>query len=283
MNNQINNNLNINKFPKISKNSENSKNLKNLENSKCFQDDFRKFFGLSSSELILVSGPCSVENFEMLEKTAAFLSRNDVKFLRVGLYKPRTSPYDFQGLKSAGLEQSKYIAKKYSLISVAEITNIKELEIMDKYIDVFQIGSRNMQNFELLKEIGKTKKPVLLKRNMGATLDEFLFAAEYIAVEGNTNILLCERGIRTFENNVRNMLDIASIALIKKYISLPIIADISHSLGRTDIAVPVAKAVLTTGADGLMIEVHPKPQCALSDKFQQLDFAQAQELFNYIN
>ncbi len=250
-------------------------------NSKYNFNDFRKIFNIYSPTIV-ISGPCSIENFDMLEKTAQFLSNNNINFLRAGLYKPRTSPYSFQGLRSDGLKQTKKIATKYNMITVAEITDVRDIEIIDRYIDIVQVGSRNMQNFDLIKEIGRWKKPVILKRGMGALLDEFLSAAEYIAHEGNFNILLCERGIRTFENNVRNMLDIASIALIKRYTSLPIIVDLSHSLGRKDIINEVANSVLAVGADGVMVEVHPTPQDALSDSSQQLNFQEAKKLFDNI-
>ena len=206
-----------------------------------------------------------------------------IKFLRAGLYKPRSSPYCFQGLRDQGLEFSKHISKKYNLITVSEITDIRDIKKLSEYIDIFQVGSRNMQNFDLLKELGKSKKPVLLKRGMCASLEEFILASEYLALEGNRNILMCERGIKTFENSVRNMLDISSIALIKKYTKLPIIADLSHSLGRKDIINEIAKSVIVAGADGIMIETHPQPEKALSDSRQQLNFDETRKLLNSLN
>lgn len=245
--------------------------------------DFRNIFKINIMLPIVIAGPCSVEDFEMFEKTAMFLSNIGIKFLRAGLYKPRSSPYCFQGLRDSGLKTIKEISKKYNLITVSEITDIRDIEKVSKYIDIFQIGSRNMQNFDLLRELGKSKKPVLLKRGMCANLEEFILASEYLALEGNRNILMCERGIKTFETSVRNMLDISSIALIKKYTKLPIIVDLSHSLGRKDIIKEIAKSVLALGADGIMVETHPNPQKALSDPKQQLDFEETKLLLKYIN
>lgn len=246
-------------------------------------NDLKKLFHIKNDLPVIIAGPCGVENLDNLDKTARFLSQCGFKFLRGGLYKPRTSPYSFQGLRSQGLTMMKEIGKKYDMITVSEITDVRDIELFSLYIDVLQIGSRNMQNFELLKEVGRSKKPVILKRGMGSTLREFLFSAEYIALEGNRNIIMCERGIRTFENSVRNMLDIASIALIKKYIKLPVIADLSHSLGRKDIVNQVAQAVIALGTDGFMIEVHPDPNNALSDKNQQLNFDEVTELLKSLN
>lgn len=204
-----------------------------------------------------------------MELVAQNLIKNNIEFLRGGAFKPRTSPYDFQGLGVEGLKILSEVCKNYSLTSVSEIMDVRDIEIGMKYIDILQIGSRNMMNYSLLKEIGKTQHPVLLKRGMMSTMKEFLLAAEYIVSNGNTNLILCERGIRTFETSTRNTLDISSIAIIKKETSIPVIVDLSHSLGRKDILLPISKAVIALGADGIMIEVHNNPAEALSDKEQQ--------------
>ena len=245
-------------------------------------NDFRNLFNLNFNFPIVIAGPCSLESKQIFEDSAKFLKSYGVNFLRAGLYKPRTSPYDFQGLRRDGLKMTKYIAEKYDIKTVAEVTDVRELELILQYVDVVQIGSRNMQNFDFLKEVGRLKCPVILKRGMCSTVSEFILAAEYIALGGNRNILLCERGIRTFENSVRNTLDVVAIALVKKYTKLPIIADLSHSLGRKDVINEVAKSVLVAGADGIMVEVHPKVQEALSDKKQQLDFCEFKRLISEI-
>ena len=231
----------------------------------------------------IVAGPCSVESIEQMEQTAQLLKENKLNFIRGGAYKPRTSPYDFQGLGREGLKILDHVRKKHGLIVVSEILDPRDLKIVLKHVDVIQIGSRNMHNYSLLKEVGKTNHPVLLKRGMMATVEEFLNAAEYIVSNGNTNVILCERGIRTFENSTRNTLDVSCIAIIKQKTSLPIIADLSHSLGRTDIVFPVLKAVEAVGADGAMLELHPKPKKALSDQPQQLDYNEFMAMMKRFN
>jgi 3-deoxy-7-phosphoheptulonate synthase/chorismate mutase len=229
----------------------------------------------------VIAGPCSIESREQMEQVAKSLVRCHIPFIRGGAYKPRTSPYSFQGLGIEGLKILSEIGRQYGLLTVSEILDPRDVELGVKYLDLIQIGSRNMSNFSLLKEVGKTKKPVLLKRGYMSTVSEFLHAAEYIVSEGNTSLIMCERGIRSFENSTRNILDIAGIALIQKETSLPVVVDLSHSLGRKDILPPVAKAVLAMGIDGIMLEVHPQPEYALSDQQQQLnldeldDFLQA--------
>ena len=218
-----------------------------------------------------IAGPCSVENAEMIDKLAQGLSSVGVKFLRGGAYKPRTSPYDFQGLGKEGIKMLAQAAKKYGMFTVSEIVDPRHLDYMVNSIDILQIGSRNMHNFELLKEVGKSGHSVILKRGMCATIEEFKFAAEYMACEGNRNIIMCERGIRTFETATRNTLDISCIAILKQETNLPVIADLSHSLGRKDILLNIAKAVVALGADGIMTEVHIDPKNALSDSLQQLN------------
>ncbi|HDZ6387984.1 TPA: bifunctional 3-deoxy-7-phosphoheptulonate synthase/chorismate mutase [Staphylococcus aureus] len=227
-----------------------------------------------------VFGPCSVESFEQVEAVAKNLHTKGEKFIRGGAFKPRTSPYDFQGLGVEGLKILKQIKDKYDLNVVSEIVNPNDFEVADEYLDVFQIGARNMQNFELLKEAGRTKKPILLKRGLSATIEEFVYAAEYIASQGNQNIILCERGIRTYEKATRNTLDISAVPILKQGTHLPVMVDVTHSTGRKDIMLPTAKAALAVGADGVMAEVHPDPSVALSDAGQQMDLDEFQAFYD---
>lgn len=225
---------------------------------------------IGSGDFQYIFGPCSIESYSQLEKVAEDLSKKGLKYIRGGAFKPRTSPYDFQGLGLEGLKIMKEICGKYNLISVVEVMDNEQLKLAYDYVDIFQIGTRNMQNFSLLKKVGETDKPVILKRGMSATIEEFINAAEYIMINGNENIILCERGIRTFEKATRNTLDISSIPILKKETHLPVIVDVSHSTGRKDIILPISKSVIAVGADGLMAEVHPNPSVALSDANQQL-------------
>lgn len=227
-----------------------------------------------------VFGPCSVESFEQVEAVAKNLHAKGEKFIRGGAFKPRTSPYDFQGLGVEGLKILKQIKDKYDLNVVSEIVNPNDFEVADEYLDVFQIGARNMQNFELLKEAGRTKKPILLKRGLSSTIEEFVYAAEYIASQGNQNIILCERGIRTYEKATRNTLDISAVPILKQGTHLPVMVDVTHSTGRKDIMLPTAKAALAVGADGVMAEVHPDPSVALSDAGQQMDLDEFQAFYD---
>lgn len=227
-----------------------------------------------------VFGPCSVESFEQVEAVAKNLHAKGEKFIRGGAFKPRTSPYDFQGLGVEGLKILKQIKDKYDLNVVSEIVNPNDFEVADEYLDVFQIGARNMQNFELLKEAGRTKKPILLKRGLSATIEEFVYAAEYIASQGNQNIILCERGIRTYEKATRNTLDISAVPILKQGTHLPVMVDVTHSTGRKDIMLPTAKAALAVGGDGVMAEVHPDPSVALSDAGQQMDLDEFQAFYD---
>ncbi|HHQ5374791.1 TPA: bifunctional 3-deoxy-7-phosphoheptulonate synthase/chorismate mutase [Staphylococcus aureus] len=227
-----------------------------------------------------VFGPCSVESFEQVEAVAKNLHAKGEKFIRGGAFKPRTSPYDFQGLGVEGLKILKQIKDKYDLNVVSEIVNPNDFEVADEYLDVFQIGARNMQTFELLKEAGRTKKPILLKRGLSATIEEFVYAAEYIASQGNQNIILCERGIRTYEKATRNTLDISAVPILKQGTHLPVMVDVTHSTGRKDIMLPTAKAALAVGADGVMAEVHPDPSVALSDAGQQMDLDEFQAFYD---
>lgn len=230
-----------------------------------------------------VFGPCSVESAEQVEAVAKNLHDKGEKFIRGGAFKPRTSPYDFQGLGEEGLQILHDAGKKYNLNVVSEIVNPAHFELADQYVDVFQIGARNMQNFELLKEAGRTNKPVLLKRGLSATIEEFVYAAEYIYAQGNSKIILCERGIRTYEKATRNTLDISAVPILKQGTHLPVLVDVTHSTGRKDIMLPVARAALAVGADGVMAEVHPNPAVALSDAGQQMDFEEFENFYKALN
>ncbi|UBH21704.1 bifunctional 3-deoxy-7-phosphoheptulonate synthase/chorismate mutase [Macrococcus armenti] len=230
-----------------------------------------------------VFGPCSVESKEQVEAVAKNLYEKGEKFIRGGAFKPRTSPYDFQGLGEEGLKILHEAGKRYNLNVVSEIVNPAHFELADQYVDVFQIGARNMQNFELLKEAGRTNKPVLLKRGLSATIEEFIFAAEYIYAQGNSKIILCERGIRTYEKATRNTLDISAVPILKQGTHLPVMVDVTHSTGRKDIMLPVARAALAVGADGVMAEVHPNPSVALSDAGQQMNFEEFESFYKALN
>lgn len=218
-----------------------------------------------------VFGPCAVESYEQVAAVAASIQEKGLKLIRGGAYKPRTSPYDFQGLGLDGLKILKEVSKEYGLGVITEIVTPSDLEHALDYIDVIQIGARNMQNFELLKAAGSTNKPVLLKRGLAATIDEFIHAAEYIMSKGNENIILCERGIRTYEKATRNTLDISAVPILKQETHLPVMVDVTHSTGRRDLLLPCSKAAIAIGADGVMAEVHPDPSIALSDQQQQMD------------
>ncbi len=230
-----------------------------------------------------IFGPCSIETEEQMEEVALAIKSLGLKFIRGGAFKPRTSPYDFQGLGIEGLKLMKMVAERHDLLVVSEVMESTDLEEALKYIDIVQVGARNMQNFSLLKKLGKIEKPVLLKRGLSATIAEFLNASEYILQGGNQNVILCDRGIRTFENMTRNSLDIAGIAVIKKSTHLPVIVDVSHAAGRADIIPELAYAVKALGVDGLMCEVHPEPGKALSDSSQQITPKQMKDIFVNIN
>ena len=226
---------------------------------------------IGGKKLIVMAGPCAIESEAQLLESADAVKAGGATILRGGAYKPRTSPYAFQGLEEEGLKYMQTAREKTGLSVVCEVTSISAVETAVKYVDILQIGARNMQNFELLKAVGKTKLPVLLKRGLSATIDEWLNAAEYIMSEGNPNVILCERGIRTFETATRNTLDISAIPVIKSKSHLPIIVDPSHACGKRAYVASLAKAAIAAGADGLMIEVHPDPKVALSDGPQSLD------------
>ncbi|GIP34619.1 bifunctional 3-deoxy-7-phosphoheptulonate synthase/chorismate mutase [Paenibacillus sp. J2TS4] len=228
--------------------------------------------GGGSTELI--AGPCSIESYDQMRQTAEALREKGVRIIRGGAFKPRTSPYDFQGLGIDGLKLMKEVADEFGLLTISEVVTPAHLEAAAPYLDIVQIGARNMQNFELLKEAGKMQVPVLLKRGLAATLEEFLMAAEYIVSGGNGKVMLIERGIRTYEKWTRNTLDISAVPILKQESHLPVLVDVSHSTGRKDILLPCAKAALAAGADGVMVEVHPNPPEALSDSEQQIDLEQ---------
>ena len=226
---------------------------------------------IGGQELAVAAGPCSVESPEQINTVAECVAKSGAKIMRAGAFKPRTSPYAFQGLGEKGLQMLRKAADKQSLFVVSEVMDASQIQMMSAYVDLFQVGARNMQNYFLLRALGEQQKPVLLKRGMSATIEELLLSAEYILSGGNYNVVLCERGIRTFENYLRNTLDIAAIPVIKKLSHLPIVADPSHGTGRRDKVPPLARAAVAAGADGLLIEVHNDPDHALSDGAQSLN------------
>jgi 3-deoxy-7-phosphoheptulonate synthase len=221
-------------------------------------------------EIIMMAGPCSVETPEQIETIAGIVAQAGVRVLRGGAFKPRTSPYSFQGLGLGGLRSMREAADRHHLLVVSEVMDHTQIPAMLDYVDLLQVGARNMQNYNLLKELGKVSKPVLLKRGISATIEEWLLSAEYIMSGGNYNVVLCERGIRTFENATRNTMDVSAIPLVHKLSHLPVIADPSHAMGRRDFVLPMARAAVAAGADGLLLEVHHHPEQALSDGPQAL-------------
>lgn len=225
---------------------------------------------IGGSEIIVMAGPCAVENLDQLRESATAVKKYGAKFLRGGAFKPRTSPYDFQGLGEDGLKLLKQVGDEFGLKIVTEIVDKDDIELFCEYADILQVGARNMQNFQMLKALGKCKKPILLKRGLSATISEWLNAAEYIMSGGNEQVIFCERGIRTYETFTRNTLDLSAVAAIKELSHLPIIADPSHGTGRWKMVAPMARAAIAAGADGLIIEVHPHPEKALSDGDQSL-------------
>jgi 3-deoxy-7-phosphoheptulonate synthase len=228
--------------------------------------------------LAMIAGPCALENESQVFAVAMIVAESGAKFFRGGAFKPRTSPYAFQGLGKEGLKMLAAVREQFGLNIVTEAMDEKGVDLVDKYGDCIQIGARNMQNFSLLKYVGQTRKPVLLKRGLSATLDEFLLAAEYIMAEGNYNIILCERGVRTFATHARNTLDLSIIPAIHRLTHLPVIVDPSHATGHNYMVGPMARAAVAAGADGLIIEVHPRPEEALCDGAQALTPAQYLDL-----
>ena len=227
-------------------------------------------FRIGGDEVIVMAGPCSAETEEQVEAAAAAVSKAGAKVFRGGAFKPRSSPYSFQGLGEAGLQMMRTACDRHHLKLVSEVMDVSQIELVDGYADMLQVGARNMQNFSLLRELGRARKPVLLKRGISATIEEWLLSAEYILSGGNPDVVLCERGIRTFESYTRNTLDISAVPVIHKLSHLPIVADPSHGTGRRDKVAPMARAAVAAGADGLIIEVHPDPDHALSDGAQSV-------------
>ena len=225
---------------------------------------------IGGNNLAVMAGPCSVESEDQIIEIAKSVKESGATFLRGGAFKPRTSPYSFQGLELEGLELLKKAREATGLPIVTEIMSTDYIDVFERDVDVIQVGARNMQNFDLLKQLGKTRKPILLKRGLSATIEEWLMSAEYIMAAGNENVILCERGIRTFENYTRNTLDLSAIPVVKRKSHLPVIVDPSHAAGYWYLVEPLAKAAISAGADGLMIEVHNNPQCALSDGQQSI-------------
>ncbi len=236
------------------------------ENTVIVLDDVR----IGGDEVVVMAGPCSAEDEAQVEASAAAVKRAGAKVLRGGAFKPRSSPYSFQGLGENGLRMLRGAADRHGLKLVSEIMDLSQLDLMSRYVDILQVGARNMQNFTLLRELGRARKPVLLKRGISATIEEWLLSAEYVLAGGNMEVILCERGIRTFESYTRNTLDISAIPVVQKLSHLPVIVDPSHGTGRRDKVAPMARAAVAAGADGLLIEVHCDPDHAKSDGAQSL-------------
>ena len=238
---------------------------------------------IGDGELVVIAGPCSVESEEQLMETAHAVKASGARMLRGGAYKPRTSPYDFQGLGVEALRFLQRASKETGLPIVTEVMSEGDVEIVEQFADMMQVGARNMQNFSLLRKLARVSKPVLLKRGPSATVKEWLLAAEYLLAGGNANVVLCERGIKTFETATRNTLDLAAVALVKELSHLPVLADPSHGTGLRSLITPMSKAAAAVGADGLLIEVHPCPERALSDGPQSLDLQGFRELMENLN
>jgi len=230
----------------------------------------------------MIAGPCSVESYEQMDKTAQLLKKSGVRILRGGAFKPRTSPYAFQGLGEEGLEIARAVADKYKMALTSEIMETSQIPLFEKYVDIFQVGARNMQNFNLLKDLSQIRKPVMIKRGLAATFEEWLMSAEYIMAGGNREVMLCERGIRTFERVTRNTLDLSAIPVVKKLSHLPILIDPSHGTGLRDKVIPMSRAAVAAGCDGLIIEVHYDPDNALCDGAQSLYPSEYDKLYHSI-
>ncbi len=238
--------------------------------------------GVGGEEVVVMAGPCSVESEAQMEASAAHVAAHGATFLRGGAFKPRSSPYSFQGLGEEGLRILRAAADRHDLRVITEVMEPAQIDVIYPYTDVFQIGARNMQNFSLLKEIGKTDKPVFLKRGLSATVDEWLMSAEYVMAQGNPHVILCERGIRTFETYTRNTLDLSAVPVVQAKSHLPIVVDPSHGTGLRNKVIPMARAAVAAGADGLMVEVHPDPANARSDGPQSLFFEQFAEMMRQV-
>jgi 3-deoxy-7-phosphoheptulonate synthase len=231
---------------------------------------FKRGVSIGGDEVVLMAGPCSIESRDQIFAVAESVARSGAKFLRGGAFKPRSSPYSFQGMGEDGLKLMREAADQFGMLVVSEVMEISQIPVMLPYVDLLQVGARNMQNFNLLRELGKVRKPVLLKRGIAATIEELLLSAEYLMAGGNYEIIVCERGIRTFETYTRNTMDISAIPIVKKLSHLPILADPSHGTGRREKVSPMGRAAIAAGADGLLIEVHNCPDKALSDGAQSL-------------
>jgi 3-deoxy-7-phosphoheptulonate synthase len=237
---------------------------------------------IGGTEVVVAAGPCAVESAEQIESIAAAVAKAGARILRGGAFKPRSSPYSFQGMGEEGLRLLRGAGDRHNLDVVSEVMDPSQIALMLPYVDILQVGARNMQNYHLLRALGSVNKPVLLKRGMSATIEEWLLSAEYIMAGGNYNVILCERGIRTFETYTRNTLDIAAIPVVQKLSHLPILADPSHGTGRRDKVLPMARAAVAAGADGLLLEVHNDPEHALSDGAQSLHFEQFEQLMEQL-
>ena len=242
--------------------------------------NLNRHVNIGNSRITIIAGPCAVESEKQLRETANFLKNSGASILRGGAFKPRTSPYSFQGLEEKGLKLLAKIREETGLPFVTEVMSPEDVDLVANYADILQIGTRNMQNYCLLKKVGKTKRPVLLKRGMSATIEEFLLSAEYIISNGNSKVILCERGIRTFEKMTRNTLDLSIVPIIKRLSHLPIIVDPSHATGKRELIKPMAKAAVAAGADGIMVEVHPHPEKALVDGDQSLRLDDFKNMMN---
>lgn len=237
---------------------------------------------IGGRSVVVIGGPCSVENRDQIEQSAEMVAKAGAEGLRGGAFKPRSSPYSFQGLGEDGLRMMRDAADRNNLFVVSEVMDHTQIPMMSEYVDIFQVGARNMQNFNLLKELGKSRIPVLLKRGISATIEELLLSAEYLLSGGNYNVILCERGIRTFESYTRNTMDISAIPVVKKLSHLPMMADPSHGTGRRDKVIPMARAAVAAGADGILVEMHPNPDKALSDGAQSLFPEQFQDMLRQL-
>jgi 3-deoxy-7-phosphoheptulonate synthase len=252
----------------VRKTESNSNSIVSLSNS----------VAIGGEAIVIIGGPCAVESLEQMETIARELKSAPIQALRGGVYKPRTSPYSFQGSGLAGLEILATVRQRYDLPVVTEVMAISQIEEISQYADMLQVGSRNMQNFDLLKALGQTDKPILLKRGLAATIEEFVMAAEYIMSHGNPNVVLCERGIRSFDNYTRNVLDLGAVAALKQITHLPVIVDPSHAAGRRELIADLSRAAIACGADGLIIECHPEPDQSISDAQQALSIESMMQL-----
>ncbi len=237
---------------------------------------------IGGDQHVLMIGPCSVENEAQMMQVGAFLQRHNLKILRGGAFKPRTSPYAFQGMGEEGLKLMRRVADRYGLKVISEVPSVSAIALFEKYVDIIQVGARNMQNFHLLKALGQSRKPIFLKRGLSATIEEWLMSAEYIMHGGNDQVILCERGIRTFETYTRNTLDISAVLAVRELSHLPVIVDPSHASGRYKMIDPLAQAALAVGAHGQMIEIHPEPEKALSDGAQSLTLERFERLLEHL-